>query len=235
MTLKNNGTPLICYRYFKLCALFRSHWSIQTGVTVRESQIRVKSAIFLPVWPWNLMDDLENNRAPLLCYFKLYASFNNHQSIQTGVTVRKRQIWSKSEIYVPSDLEIWLMTLKNNRASLLCHIKLCASFHRHMWILTGVREWLHWVLTSMTLTFDFWPWPFCMIRWWEHSEKGVTDRRTYWTIHWAWSQLKGGTMELFPIICQSGPCPCGHGNSAATGMIHQIKFIGIVLDCRCTT
>ena len=87
-----------------------------------------------------------------------------------------------------------------------------------------------WVVTSVTLTFDLWPWPFAwtlpwsnvitpenfmMIRWWEHSQKGVTDgqtdrrtdgqtdrrtdrrtdgqtdRRTENTIHRAaWSQLK---------------------------------------------
>ena len=64
-----------------------------------------------------------------------------------------------------------------------------------MWIQTGVtvRKRLSWVVTSVTLTFDLWPWPFAwtslltmvitpenfmMIRWWEHGEKGVTDRRT---------------------------------------------------------
>ena len=32
---------------------------------------------------------------------------------------------------------------------------------------------------------------FMMIRWWEHSEKGVTDRQMDWTIHRAaWLQLK---------------------------------------------
>ena len=36
------------------------------------------------------------------------------------------------------DLEIWRMTLKNNRAPLVCCLKLCASFHSHQWILTGV-------------------------------------------------------------------------------------------------
>ena len=89
-----------------------------------------------------------------------------------------------------------------------------------MWIQTGVtvRKRLSWVVTSVTLTFDLWPWPFAwtsllslvitpenftMIGWWEHSQKGVTDRqtdrrtdrrtdgRTDWTIHRAaWSQLK---------------------------------------------
>ena len=40
MTLKNSRTPLLCY--FKLCAAFRSHWWIQTGVTVRKRPIWVK-------------------------------------------------------------------------------------------------------------------------------------------------------------------------------------------------
>ena len=38
---------------------------------------------------------LKNNRAPLLCYFKLFASFPSHLWIQAGLTVRKRPIWVK--------------------------------------------------------------------------------------------------------------------------------------------
>ena len=96
--------------------------------------------------------------------------------------------------FEPCDLEICRMTLKN-RAPLLSIIKLCASFHHHMWIQTGVtvRKRLSWVLTSVTLNIDLWPWPFAwtsllslvitpknfmMIRWWEYSQKGVTDRQT---------------------------------------------------------
>ena len=100
------------------------------------------------------------------------------------------------------------MTLKNNRALLLSLVKLYASSHHHMWIQTRVTVWkrLSWVVTSVTLTLDLCPWPFAwtsllslvitpenfmMIGWWEHSQKGVTDRRTDWTIHRAaWSQLK---------------------------------------------
>ena len=40
--------------------------------------------------------------------------------------------------FVPCDLEIWWVTLENNRASLLCCFKLCATFHGHPWIQTGV-------------------------------------------------------------------------------------------------
>ena len=139
---------------------------------------------------------LKNNRAPLLHYFKLCASFRSHLCIQTGVTVRKRPIWVKFQRFLePCDLEIWRMTLQNNRAPLLCCFQLCAWFHCHMWIQTGVRvrKRLSWVLTFVTLTFYLWPWPFAwtslltmvitpknfmMIRWWEHGEKGVTDGRT---------------------------------------------------------
>ena len=100
----------------------------------------------------------------------------------------------------PWDLAIWRMTLKNNRAPLLCYFKHCASFHSHWWIQTGVtvRKRPIWVkfddfFTSVTLTLDLWPWLFAwtsllslvitpenvvMIQWWEHSQKGVTDRQT---------------------------------------------------------
>ena len=38
------------------------------------------------------------------------------------------------QFFVPYDLEVWQVTLKNNRAPLLCCFKLCASFHGHWWI-----------------------------------------------------------------------------------------------------
>ena len=40
--------------------------------------------------------------------------------------------------FVPCDLEIWWMTLEKNRASFLWCFKLCATFHSHWWIQTGV-------------------------------------------------------------------------------------------------
>ena len=61
-----------------------------------------------------------NNRAPLLCHFKLCASFHSHQWIKTGVTVPKLPNSAQSrQFFVPCDLKIWLMNLKNNRAPLL--------------------------------------------------------------------------------------------------------------------
>ena len=208
-TLKNKRAPLLCY--FKLCALFHSHLWDQNEVTVWKHQIWVKIGdFFVPCDLEIFQMTLKNNRVPLLCYFKLCASFHSHLCIQNGVTVRKRSIlvkignflfrvtlqfdgwpWKTIEhhfyaissfvhhfmaicefklelqagtqnlgqnwrFFVPCDLEILRMTVKNNRASLLCYFKLCASFHSHLWIQTGVtvRKRLSWVLTSVTLTFD---------------------------------------------------------------------------------
>ena len=120
---------------------------------------------------------------------------------------------NSAPILVPCDHEIWWISLKNNKAPLLSHSKPCASFHRHMWIPTGVTVWKlgfdlchidHWPLTlsfcmviilSMVIT----PENFMMI----HTMRGILSKRcdgqrdgrkggrTDWTIHRAaWSQLK---------------------------------------------
>ena len=108
---------------------------------------------------------LKNNRAPLLCYIKLCASFQSHRWIQTKVTVRKRSIRVKiGDFFVQCDLEIWWMTLKGNRAPLWRCFKLCASFHSHQWIQTKVTVWkcsrvkIGDLLSRVTLKFDGWPW-----------------------------------------------------------------------------
>ena len=91
---------------------------------------------------------LQNNRAPLLWYFKLCASFHTHWWIKIWVTVRKHSIRVKiDDFFEPCDLEILRMTLKNNRVSLLCYLKLCVSFLTHWWIQIGVtvRKRPSWV------------------------------------------------------------------------------------------
>ena len=71
---------------------FKSIGEFILELQFRNAQFWSKLAIFCPVWPWNLTMTLENNRAPLLYYIKLCASFQSHGWIQTGVTVRKRSI-----------------------------------------------------------------------------------------------------------------------------------------------
>ena len=54
----------------------------------------------------------KKNRAPLLCYLKLYALFRSHRWIQAGATVRKHPIWVKindflSRVTLPFDTWPW--------------------------------------------------------------------------------------------------------------------------------
>ena len=106
--------------------------------------------------------------------------------------------------------------LEKNRAPLQRYFKICASFHRHWWIQTRatVRKRLSWVMTSMSLTFDLWPWPlawtsllslvitpenFVMTWWWEHKYHIerlllLTQKQT----------LSISTMLLFIHISQKG-------------------------------
>ena len=90
----------------------------------------------------------------------------SHLIIQNEVTVRKRSIWVKisdfmSRVTLKFDRWPW----KINRAPLLCYLKLCASFHSHLWIQNGDTFWKRqiWIkigdlLTRVTLKFDGWPW-----------------------------------------------------------------------------
>ena len=71
------------------------------------------------------------------------------------------QIWRFLEL---CEVEIWRMTLQNNRAPLLCYFRICASFLTHWWIQTWVtvRKRLIWVkfddfFSRATLKFDRWP------------------------------------------------------------------------------
>ena len=188
-TLKNKGhlNSMLLQGLYHFIAIGQFKLELQS----RNAQFGSKSTIFCPVWPWNLTDDLENNRTPLLCYFMICAPFHSHLWNQTGVTVRKRPIRVKIGDFFP--VRPWNLTndLKNNRAPLLCHCKLCASFRSHVWIQTGVivrkrQIGTKFVLTSVTLTFGLWTWPlawallwsmvitpdnFMMIQWEEHCEK----------------------------------------------------------------
>ena len=109
---------------------------------------------FCHVWPWNLMDDLENNRAPLQYYIKLCASFQSRGWIQTEVTTRKRTLWVEiGNFFVLVDLHIWWMTFENNRAPLLYYMKLCASFQSHGWIKTWITVRKRSILVKIGIYF----------------------------------------------------------------------------------
>ena len=164
MTSKNIRAPLLYY--IKLCASFQTHWWIQTAVTVQKRSIWVKIGDFLSSvtlkfdgWPWQTIGHLFYATSSFVNHFKAIGEFKLEW--QSG----NAQFRSKSAMFVPCDLEISRMTLKNNRAHLLCYFKIWASFHSHLWIQTGdtVRKCPIWVeindiFSGVTLKFDRWPW-----------------------------------------------------------------------------
>ena len=116
----------------------------------------------------------------------------------------------------------------------------------------------------MTLTFDLWPWPFTwtsllslvitpenfmMIRWWERSQKGVTDGRTdrrtdgqteNTICRAAWSQLKNPQWRMrrspayieTPQIRLPSAVNISHQNIRGVLSEHTQNFIYPSLKCK---
>ena len=82
-------------------------------------------------WPWKTIGHL------------FYMSSFVHHFKSIG-EVKRVTVWKRSsrvkigKFFVPRDFKIWWMTLKNNRAPLLYHIKLWTAFQSHWYIQTGV-------------------------------------------------------------------------------------------------
>ena len=120
MTSKNNRASLLYY--IELCASFQTHWWIQTVVTVQKCSILVRIFDFLSCvtlkfdwWPWQTIGHLFYATSSFVNHFKAIGEFKLEW--QSG----NAQFRSKSAMFVPCGLEISRMTLKNNRAPLLCY------------------------------------------------------------------------------------------------------------------
>ena len=99
------------------------------------------------MWPWKLMVELEKQKGTCS---RLY---------QALCIISKPSVNSNSSYSpVPCHFEIWRINLKNNRAPLLCYLKLCASFHSHQRILTGVTVRKRPVWVKIDVFCPLWPW-----------------------------------------------------------------------------
>ena len=115
------------------------------------AQFGSKSTIFLSRvtfkfdgWPWKTIGHLFYTISSSVHHFKAIGEFK--LELQSG----NAQFGLNRQFFVPRDLEIWRMTLKNNRAPLLCCFKHCESFYSHQWIQTENRRFFLAV----------WPWNF---------------------------------------------------------------------------
>ena len=108
-------------------------------------------------WPWKTIGHLLDATSSFLHHFIAISEFK--LELQIG----NAQSRSKLAIFCPE--WPWNLTddLKNKKAPLLGHIKLCASFHRNTWIQTGVMGQILTAKLSfdlVTVTSDLWLWSF---------------------------------------------------------------------------
>ena len=125
LTWKRNRAPLLYY--IKLCASFQIHWWIQAGVTVRNRSIRAKISDFLSVWPWNMVDNIENQQgtSSILCQAWCIISKPsvNSNFSYSPKTLNPSQIWRFSSCVT---LKFDGSPLQNNMAPLLTSMLLQA-------------------------------------------------------------------------------------------------------------
>ena len=134
-------------------------------VTVRKRSIEIGNILSRVTWkfdgwPWKIVGHLFYTTSSFVHYFKSIGEVK--LELQSG----NARFRSKLVIFfVPHDLEIWWMTLKNNRTPHLYHIKFCASLQSHGWIKTGVTVGKRSIpvkigilLYRVTLKIDGWPW-----------------------------------------------------------------------------
>ena len=109
------------------------------------TQIRDKSSVLHPVCPWKWRITLKTIGHLFYATSRFAHHFIAISECKLGLQSGNAQFDSKLAFFVPYDLEMWQMPLKNNRAPLLCYFKFCASFQNHRWIQTGVtisKPWL---------------------------------------------------------------------------------------------
>ena len=104
--------------------------------------------------PWKPIGPLFYITSSFVHYFK--SSFVVKLELQSG----NAQFGSKLVIFfIPRDLKIWSMTLKNNKAPFINCITLCAAFQRHWYIQTGVSVRKRSIQVKIGEFFcPTWPW-----------------------------------------------------------------------------
>ena len=120
---------------------FKSIGEFKLELQSANAQFGSKLAIFSPVWPWKLTDDLEKKGTSFVLRQALCITSNPSVNSNWIYSQERHSSCKNWRFFVPRDLEIWWMTLKINRAPLLYWFKLCASFYSHWWIQTGVTVW----------------------------------------------------------------------------------------------
>ena len=128
VTLKFNGSPCkiighLSYTTSSFLQHFKTIGIIKLELQSGSAQFGSKLAIICPAWPRKLTDDLEkqNGTFPMLLQALRIIS-NPSVKSKLSYSPETRNSGQNWRLFVPSDLDIWWITLKNNRAPLLYYI-----------------------------------------------------------------------------------------------------------------
>ena len=153
---KQQGTSSILHQ--ALCIISKpwvnTNWSysLETLNLGQNRQFLSRVTLKFDGWPWKTIGHLFYVTSSFVYRFIAISEFK--QELQSG----KAQFGTKSMFFVPCDLQIWQMTLKNDRVPLLCYFKLCASFRRHWWIQTRDTVWKRPIWVKIDDFLAVWPW-----------------------------------------------------------------------------
>ena len=146
--IQGNGNVTMTIKFPSMAAQEAVNWST-LNVAGEENVINLMhshfSTIICMIWHKLICDDatLSYSTSHLCIFYILYISYSTRQiwgiwKLRPAYSPETPNLGQNRWCFVPCDLEIWWMTLENNRAPLLCCLELCATFHSHRWIQTGV-------------------------------------------------------------------------------------------------
>ena len=106
---------------------------IDSGSIIKPCTLKhFHAPILAPGLIWNDAQSLKQHRVGALLFFKVICQISrwhgtNKEKFDSCDRSIDLKFDSNRQFFSPCDLEIWWMTLENNRAHLLYYIKLCAS------------------------------------------------------------------------------------------------------------
>ena len=129
--LKITTSSNLCQGRIQLIVVVQRIYLLQRRVFIAQDTLLIHCGLVLP----NDNRDLGNGSLPNV---KLTRQIWGIWKLRPAYSPETPNLGQNRWCFVPCDLEIWWMTLENNRAPLLCCFKLCATFHSYRWIKTGV-------------------------------------------------------------------------------------------------
>ena len=141
VTLKFDGWPRkknkhLFYTTLSILHYFVAICEFKLELKSRKTKLVLKSLIFrvtlkIDGYPQKNEKKMGTSSLPCKALCRISKpSMNSNWNYSLETLNSGQNLW----FFCPCDLEIWQMTLKNNRAPLLCIFKLCASFRSHLWI-----------------------------------------------------------------------------------------------------